>query len=45
MTTVDNTTFLSKGGYLQKGVEVNIREEDLGKKVADLFPSRYLDIE
>jgi hypothetical protein len=44
MTTVDNISFLSNGGYLQKGVTVNVREADLGKSVADLLPSRYIGI-
>jgi hypothetical protein len=44
MTSVDNNTFLSSGGYLQKGVEVNVREIDLGSKVADLLPSRYVNV-
>jgi hypothetical protein len=44
MTTVDNNTFLSNGGYLQKGIEVNVREMDLGKNVADLLPSRYTSV-
>ena len=41
MATVDSRTFLSsEHGYLQKGHEVNVREADIQKKVADLLPSR-----
>lgn len=40
MTAIDSKVFLTEGGYLQKGIEVNIREIDLVKKVADLLPSR-----
>jgi len=40
MTSIDSRTFLTSGGYLQKGGEVNIRENDIEKKVQDLLPGR-----
>lgn len=41
MTSVDNSTFLPNGGYLQKGREKNIRAKDLGNKAHYLAPSRW----
>ncbi|KAK5551796.1 hypothetical protein LTR46_010153 [Exophiala xenobiotica] len=41
MTTVDSTTFLADGGYLQKGKEKNLRAVDLGRKTHNLPPSRW----
>ena len=41
MTSVDNSTFLPNGGYLQKGRETNIRAKDLGNKAHYLAPSRW----
>ena len=41
MASVDTKEYLSNGGYLQKGVNGNLGEADLGNKVHDLLPSRY----
>ncbi|KAG4439938.1 hypothetical protein IFR05_004564 [Cadophora sp. M221] len=41
MTDIDSKTYLANGGYLQKGVKVNILEQDLGNEVQDLLPSRW----
>ena len=40
MAFIDSRSFLSDGGYLQKGVEVNLSESDLENKVHDLLPGR-----
>jgi hypothetical protein len=40
MTSVDSKTFVANGGYLQKGLDVNSSEKDLGNHVLDLLPSR-----
>lgn len=45
MAAVDSKSFLTNGGYLQKGREVNIREVDIEKTVSDLLPSRLANIE
>jgi hypothetical protein len=44
MTSVDSRNFILNGGYLQKGREKNLRPEDLGKRVLDLAPSRYVNL-
>lgn len=41
MTSVDSSTFLSGGGYLQKGLEKNVKPEDLGNETHFLAPSRW----
>lgn len=41
MTSVDSSTFLSDGGYLQKGAEKNIKPGDLGNIAQFLPPSRW----
>jgi hypothetical protein len=41
MSLVDSRTYLANGGYIQKGVEVNVLESDLGNEVQDLLPSRW----
>lgn len=41
MSSVDSCTFLSSGGYLQKGLEKNIKPADLGNRAHFLAPSRW----
>lgn len=40
MTSVDSKTYLADGGYLQKGADKNLGEDDLKKEVQDMLPSR-----
>ena len=40
MASIDSKSFLSDGGYLQKGIEVNFSESDLENNVQDLLPGR-----
>ena len=40
MTSADSKSFLSNGGYLQKGIEVNVSQSGLENKVQDLLPGR-----
>lgn len=43
MSSIDSDEYLANGGYLQKGSKRNLREENLGKDIQDLLPSRYAD--